>query len=128
MKASLWRRWWPTVRGGKRSGPVARGGLRRQPLRLEALEDRTVPSGTPYMLVDTNPATFGSNPSGFVTIGETTYFIADDGIHGGELWKSDGTAAGTSMVVDINPGSAGSTGGVGLTNVNGTLFFSADDG
>ena len=124
MKTSFWRRWWQAARGGKRSGPVARR-LRRPPW-LEALEDRTLLSGTPHMLLDTNPATFSSWPSGFVTIGSTTYFTADDGIHGRELWKNDGTAAGTRMVADINPGSANSTGGE-LTNVNGTLFFPAED-
>ena len=35
------------------------------------------------------------------------FFSADDGIHGNELWSSDGTADGTAMVKDINPASDG---------------------
>ncbi len=32
------------------------------------------------------------------------YFAATDNEHGSELWRSDGTNAGTQMVIDLNPG------------------------
>ena len=44
-----------------------------------------------------------------------------------ELWKSDGTAAGTVRVLDIYAGSRNSDPS-SLTNVNGTLFFAAYTG
>jgi ELWxxDGT repeat protein len=46
---------------------------------------------------------------------------------GVELWKADGTAAATTTVADLNPGS-GRSNPANLTNVNGVLFFTANDG
>ena len=37
-------------------------------------------------------------------VGKTLLFRASDGVSGAELWKTDGTEAGTVLVKDINPG------------------------
>jgi len=55
------------------------------------------------------------------------YFTAYHPSFGIEMWTSDGTVAGTTLLKDINPG-AGSAFGTGtnlITNINGTLYFSA---
>jgi len=66
----------------------------------------------------------GSQPG--ATVGGTTYFSATDGTHGYELWRSDGSSAGTKMVKDINPSGDSYPGD--LVKIGGTLFFEATDG
>lgn len=101
----------------------------RSRLGLEPLEDRTTPAS---LVADVNPATLPSDPVQFTDVGGTAFFFADDGATGRELWKTDGTAAGTVLVKDINPGDADSVAnyyeGVKPAVLNGILYFAASDG
>ena len=67
----------------------------------------------------------GPYTSADADVAGTLYFAADDGTHGRELWRSDGTPAGTRMVQDIAPGpwdSAISD----ITVAGSRVFFGAD--
>ncbi|NMO21297.1 hypothetical protein HPC49_40135 [Pyxidicoccus fallax] len=60
----------------------------------------------------------------FATTKGVLYFAADDGGHGRELWRSDGTPWGTWMVRDLVPGE-GSGAPEQLSADSGQVFFSA---
>ena len=91
-------------------------------------------SGTQYY-------SFGYSAPPFepTVFGDAAYFLGNDGTHGWELWRTDGTEAGTSMVKDIRPGS-GNAFEQGFDYhddatlvwkhfvVGGALLFIADDG
>ncbi|WP_164018366.1 ELWxxDGT repeat protein [Pyxidicoccus trucidator] len=85
--------------------------------------------GTPFqvrdLLAGTGPDVFVfEEPTMFAALGNTVLFGASDKVHGQELWRTDGTAGGTSMVVDLLPGYAGSAPSHSLV-MNGRLYFLA---
>jgi ELWxxDGT repeat protein len=96
-------------------------------LQLEALEDRTTPSVVGVkMIQDIAPGAGASNPAYFTEVNGVVYFAATDASGDRELWRTDGTTAGTYRVANIN--NTGSSNPKYLLNVNGILFFTADDG
>lgn len=62
-------------------------------------------SGDIELLIDANTDTPGSSPGPGVVIGAEALFAADDGLHGQELWASDGTT--TRQVAELCPGNCG---------------------
>jgi ELWxxDGT repeat protein len=93
-------------------------------------------SGT-ALIKDINPGT-GQNgfprtgdPQGFVVVGKKALFVANSKGHGYELWRTNGTAAGTAMVRDIRQGGGGVHGSQlrDLSRLTGVgVVFYANDG
>lgn len=63
-----------------------------------------------------------------VAIGSTLYFVANDGVNGAELWKTNGQVGNATLVKDINTIPANGSSPIDLQDVNGTLYFFANDG
>src|SRR5262249_37526668 len=61
-------------------------------------------------------------PVNMTVAGNRLFFFANDGTNGQELWTSDGTTAGTTMVADLSPGSV-STFTTSFAASNGLFYF-----
>jgi ELWxxDGT repeat protein len=89
------------------------------------------PAGT-FMIKDLNPGPGDGAPFGFTELTPGVYLFqgsdATIGTNGGELWRTDGTAAGTQLVADIRPGPDPSMQFPVMVVVNGIAYFSATDG
>jgi len=94
----------------------------------------------PWLIKDINPNGTANRPVGdagsfgdpknayadgwgyTLTANGVAFFTSNDVIHGSELWRSDGTSAGTFMLADITPG-AGSTVFGGFYEAGNLLYF-----
>ncbi len=84
----------------------------------------------PYLVKDINllpGESADSAPDNFASLGPVALFSSDDGVTGRELWRSDGTAAGTWQVADVcKPDCSGNPYSYAVAGRN--LFFYAVDG
>ena len=123
----------PASRRDRRRGRAASGvamysqGSLHCGASVEKLEEKALLAVTPELVTQVGSGADGSDAFHSVNMNGILFFPSTDAAHGTELWRSDGTAAGTMLVKDIQTGSVGSSPSY-LTNVNGTLYFAASDG
>jgi len=96
------------------------------------------PAAGAVLVRDIKPGSYGdlsyrsSAPQQLTNVDGVLFFVANDGLAGNELWKSDGTTDGTKLVKDVKPGrdswGAFTSLPASLLNVGGQLYFTADDG
>ena len=93
-------------------------------------------SGTRALTAFGSPSAFGE-PTDLIrrpvseilqVVGDTIYFVADDGVSGLEPWVSDGTPLGTHRLADVCPGSCSSSPRLADEHPAGVAAFVADDG
>jgi trimeric autotransporter adhesin len=91
-------------------------------------------AGSVSLVKDINLGIASTTPNQLTVFNSLIYFFADDGTNGRELWKTDGTDIGTTLVEDVNVGSGSSNPSVfgvseeRLFNFNNNLYFLRYDG
>ena len=85
----------------------------------------------PRLLVDVDPTPMSgassSDPDSFARLGGWTFFAADDGVHGRELFRTAGRPGTTTLFAELRAGPLGAD-PYGMTAAGSRLFFFADDG
>ncbi len=89
------------------------------------LKDINPGGGSFYPTLDSSVQQYNYAP--FTVLNGKAYFSAEDGVHGQELWSTDGTSQGTSMVADVNPGPDGSW-PHDIVVMGNRIAFAANDG
>jgi ELWxxDGT repeat protein len=77
------------------------------------------------LVADIWPGAENSAPDDFYLLGSTLFFSATDGTNGRELWRTDGSTAGTELITDLVAGEEGSNPTV-LGNIGDTLIVAAE--
>jgi len=96
---------------------------------ITALGLHSARAAEPYLVENIGPgAADGVSGSSerIANAGGILVFAADDGEHGEELWRSDGTAEGTFMLMDIHPEGGSSIGD--MLEFGDLVVFNATDG
>jgi ELWxxDGT repeat protein len=96
--------------------------------------DGTTLGTTEVLDINSTPG-LGGSPRDLFSFNGNLFLVANDGGSritnpevGAEIWKSNGTAVGTTLISDVLPGNTGSTelAPPEFTNFNGFLYFSAN--
>ena len=79
-------------------------------------------------VLDTNSGTAGSVPYTFTAFSGYLYYAASNSAVGYELWRTDGTTLGTTLVKDINANGTDGSNPWSFTALGDYLYFQANDG
>lgn len=80
-------------------------------------------NGVLSIVKDINEGEVGSEPRDFFLYKDELYFVADDGINGDAIWKTDGTEEGTEMLFDVGDDQFWSS-SLFIEANNGWLYYS----
>jgi ELWxxDGT repeat protein len=80
-------------------------------------------TGNAQVIKDIRPGIQHSLANSFTVFKEKVFFVANDGVNGFELWSTDGTANGTTMVKNASTGTGDGVTNTKLHALNGEVYF-----